>query len=165
MALLTQATKLSDHFTLLEATESQTAARLNIDNLHPSLEVIATAAKIAVKMEKVRATLACPISVSSWIRCLELNRALGSKDTSQHILGEAVDFSSSYGTSLDICKKLLEHKEVINFDQLILEHTWVHISWKANPGSLQRGQVLSLLSGGGYANGLTNNSGVVYPTA
>lgn len=162
--LSAQVVSLSDHFTLQEATESQTASRLDIDNSHPSLEVIATATKTATKLEKVRAILGKPISVSSWIRCLELNRALKSRDSSQHVLGEAVDFSSSYGSSLQICQKLLQYKDLINFDQLILEHTWVHISWKATPSSIQRGQVLSLLSSGGYASGLTDKFGKPYPT-
>lgn len=154
---------LSEHFTLQEATESQTASRLGIDNSRPSLEVIATAAKTALSMENVRRILGKPISVSSWIRSLHLNRALGAKDSSQHVLGEAVDFSSPYGTSLQICQKLLQYKEQINFDQLILEHTWVHISWKATPGSIQRGQVLSLLVDKGYAAGLTDKFGKPYP--
>jgi Peptidase M15 len=147
---------LSDHFTLEEATFSDTAARNGIDNVCQSQMIITAATKTALKMEKVRALLGKPISVSSWIRCIALNRALGSKDTSQHIKGEAVDFTCfAFGSPTDICKKLLENKEVIGWDQLILEHTWVHISWN----SVQRGEVLSLLQGGGYAQGLTDKFG------
>lgn len=155
--------QLSDHFTLAEATNSQTASREGIDNSHPSEAVIAVASRTALKMEKVRAYLGFPISVDSWIRCLALNRALKSKDTSQHIKGEAVDFiCPGFGTPLDVCKKLLTLKEVIGWDQLILEHTWVHVSWNSLPGSIQRGQVLSLLSDGSYAVGLTNSEGKLY---
>lgn len=151
---------LSDHFTLEEATISQTADRLGIDNSHPSSITIIVATKTATKMEKVRAILNSPISISSWIRCLDLNRALGSKDTSQHILGEAVDFiCPAFGTPLEICKALIAQKILINWDQLILEHTWIHISWNSIPNAPQRGQVLSLLATGGYANGLTDKSG------
>jgi zinc D-Ala-D-Ala carboxypeptidase len=154
-------TQLSEHFTLEEATISGTASRLGIDNSSPSPYVIAAAYRTAVKLEKVRAALQCPISIDSWIRCLELNRALKSKDTSQHIKGEAVDFiAPKFGTPTQICKKLLEYKEVIGWDQLILEHTWVHISWNAVPNTPNRGEVLSLLSTGGYALGLTDASGI-----
>lgn len=152
--------QLSDHFTLEEATFSATAARNGIDNVCQSQMIISNATKTALKMEKVRALLGKPISVGSWIRCIALNRALGSKDTSQHIKGEAVDFTCfAFGSPFEICKKLIEHKEVINWDQLILEHTWVHISWNSTPNSVQRGEVLSLLQGGGYAKGLTDKFG------
>lgn len=152
---------LSTHFSLEEATISQTADRLGIDNSSPSPEIITNAARIAVKLEKVRIVLGeKPINVSSWIRCLGLNRALRSKDDSQHILGEAVDFiSPQFGTPLQICKQLIKERVLIGWDQLILEHSWVHISWKSIPNAVQRGQVLSLLSTGGYANGLTDPSG------
>lgn len=153
--------QLSEHFTLEEATISGTASRLGIDNSHPSPYIIAAAYRTATKMEKVRAALQSKISIDSWIRCLELNRALKSKDTSQHLKGEAVDFiAPMFGTPAEICKKLLEHKEVIGWDQLILEHTWVHISWNAVPNTANRGEVLSLLSTGGYAIGLTDALGV-----
>ena len=113
-------------------------------------------------MEKVRAALGNkPVKIDSWYRSLELNRALKSKDTSQHLKGEAVDFiCPTYGTPTQICKLIVDYQNIIRFDQLILEHTWVHISWNSNPSIAQRGQVLSLLSTGGYANGLTNANGV-----
>lgn len=154
---------LSEHFTLDEATESQTAARLGIDNT-PTPEVRTAASKTAVKMEKVRVVLGnSPIKISSWIRVPELNDAIGSHRGSQHIKGEAVDFiCPAYGSPFEVCKQLLKYKDVIGWDQLILEHTWVHISWKSTPNSVQRGQVLSLLSDKSYAAGLTDKSGKPY---
>lgn len=151
---------LSEHFSLEEATNSQTASRLGIDNAHPDQWIVTNAARTAVRMEKVRSLLGQPISVSSWVRCQALNRALGSKDSSQHLKGEAVDFiCPAFGSPPQICQKLIEEKVLVNFDQLILEHTWVHISWNSLPNSKQRGEVLSLLSGGKYAIGLTDISG------
>jgi hypothetical protein len=152
---------LSEHFTLDEATDSQIAERFGIDNRNPEPKTITTASKTAVKMEKVRAVLGDKgIHVSSWIRCLALNRALKSKDDSQHVFGEAVDFiCPKFGSPLDVCRKLIAEKTLIGFDQLILEHTWIHISWKSVPNAVQRGQVLSLLQDGGYAKGLTDKTG------
>lgn len=154
-------THLSQHFTLAEATNSQTAARLGIDNSSPPPEILTAASKTAVKMEKVRLVLnSNAIHISSWIRCLELNRALKSSDSSQHVKGEAVDFiCPTYGSPLQVCKEIIKNVDLINFDQLILEHTWVHISWKSTPNSQQRNQVLSLLTGGKFATGLTDRSG------
>ena len=156
-------TLLSEHFTLEEAIQSQVASREGIDNYPTSPMVITTASTTAVKLEKVRALLGHPINVDSWIRCLALNRALKSKDTSQHILGEAVDFiCPQFGSPLEICQEIMKHMEVINFDQLILEHTWVHISFKSDPSVSDRNHVLSLLEDGTYANGLTDKTGKFY---
>jgi hypothetical protein len=155
---------LSENFTLEEATISQTASRFGIDNSNPEHKTIETAKRTALKMEKVRATLGAPVRVNSWIRCIALNRALRSKDDSQHVKGEAVDFiAPKFGTPLEICKKLIQEQKLVGFDQLILEHSWVHISWNSLPGALQRGQVLSLLQDGGYARGLTDKLGKPYP--
>jgi hypothetical protein len=151
--------QLSTHFSLAEVTFSSTAARLGIDNSHPSQDVILVAINTAKNMEKVRTLLGNPIHIDSWIRCLQLNRALGSKDTSQHIKGEAVDFICvEFGTPYDICKAIINSG--ISFDQLILEHTWVHISFKSDTSiQANRGQVLSLLATGKYATGLTDKYG------
>lgn len=155
---------LSEHFTLAEAIASQTADRLGIDNYPTNQEIITVASRTAVKMEKVRLVLdSKPINISSWIRCLALNRALGSNDGSQHVKGEAVDFiCPTFGSPLDVCREIIKHKDLINFDQLILEHTWVHISWKSTPNATQRGEVLSLLSDKSYAKGLTDKFGKPY---
>jgi zinc D-Ala-D-Ala carboxypeptidase len=117
----------------------------------------------AKKMEVVRQVLGNnPLHINSWYRCLALNKLLGSAITSQHLLGSAVDFiAPSYGDPLTVCNKLIQEVDTVLFDQLILEHTWVHISF-AIPGSVPRYQVLSLLETGHYAVGLTNKYGVSY---
>jgi putative chitinase len=152
------AIQLSQHFTLEEAIVSETAARKGIDNSHPSQEVITSASSTAVHMELVRGILGHPIHVNSWIRCHELNAALGSKSTSQHVLGEAVDFiCPQFGSPIEICKKLISTLGV--WDQMILEFDWVHIAFKSSPDVTNRGEVLSLLLGGDYAQGLTSPTG------
>jgi hypothetical protein len=153
---------LTQNFTIQEVNFSSTADRLGIDNTLPAA-LWDSVLKTAVGMEKVRAALGNkPVSIDSWYRCLELNRALKSKDTSQHLKGEAVDFiCPTYGTPTQIAKFLLTNQSLIRWDQLILEHSWIHISWNSsNPNSGQRGEVLSLLSTGGYSTGLTDSSGV-----
>jgi zinc D-Ala-D-Ala carboxypeptidase len=153
--------QLSPHFSLAEATFSSTADRLGIDNSSPSQAVINAAIHTATRLEIVRQCLGTPIHIDSFIRCLALNKSLGSKDTSQHVIGEAVDFTApEYGTPFDICKKIVT--SLVDFDQLILEHSWVHISFKFNPSiHANRKQVISLLATGGYASGLTDKYGKV----
>jgi len=153
---------LSEHFTLEEAVFSSTARRRGLDNT-PGEHTIEIMKSTATELEKVRRILGNqPLHIDSWYRSPEVNQAVGSKLTSQHILGQAVDFvAPSYGDPLAVCKKLIEEIDLIQFDQLILEHTWVHISF-AIPNTAPRHQVLSSLAGGKYAIGLTNRLGACY---
>jgi Peptidase M15 len=150
---------LTEHFNWSEVTASSTAARLGIDNSLPE-DLVSAVQNSAKKLERVRALLNSPIHIDSWYRCLQLNTVISSKPTSQHLLGEAIDFvSPEFGTPLDVCRKILHYPELIIFDQIILEHTWVHISFSANPTRQPRRQVLSLLQTGTYAIGLTDKLG------
>lgn len=150
---------LSEHFTLEEAIVSQAAARNGLDNT-PTKDVLETMLATAVKAEKVRTLLNAPMHVNSWYRAPAVNKAAGSKThLSQHITGEAIDFiCPKYGTPADICKAIVANADLIRFDQLILEHTWVHISF-AILSRKPRGQVLTLQSDGSYKPGLTTPTG------
>ncbi len=156
------ATLLSDNFSYAKSVLSSTAARAKISNV-PDPETLARMVKTATCMERVRAALGNKsVHIDSWYRCLQLNRLLGSKDSSQHLVGEAVDFiCPEFGTPLEICKLLISQQPLIRYDQLILEHEWVHISFAISSGK-PRSQVLSLLDNGSYSNGLTNKNGTPY---
>lgn len=146
---------LSLHFRLSEFVRSQTADRRDIDNTPPP-EIIERLRANAEVMERVRFGLGDnPIHISSGYRCLALNRALGSKDTSAHVRGDATDFDCpDYGTPLEICRNL--EASDVQFDQLIWEHTWTHIGWPRE-GEKPRRQVLTLMPGGRYAIGLVES--------
>jgi zinc D-Ala-D-Ala carboxypeptidase len=143
--------ELSTHFSVEEATASEIASRNGIDNSIPPA-LMGTVYKTATCMERIRALLGnIPLHINSWYRCPELNSAVGSKSTSQHLRGEAVDFiCPQYGTPYDICQRLIDNKDLIRYDQLIFEHTWVHISF----GPMNRGEVLTLMPGNTYTKGL-----------
>ena len=150
--------KLSQHFTLAEAIASSKAMKLKLDNSAPPA-VVSTMKVTAAYMEIVRGILGAPISVNSWYRSELVNAAVGGKETSQHRKGEAVDFvCPSFGTPLAICRKLISMQSIIPYDQLILEHTWVHISFSVLAANPKR-QVISLISGNRYAAGLTDMQG------
>lgn len=153
-------TYLSDHFSLEEFTLSGIAARNGIDNSPPQ-ELIPALKHTAQEMEIVRGVLGgYPIHLDSAYRCILLNRALKSADTSQHVRGEAVDFiCPAAGTPLQLARALISNRALVNWDQLILEHDWIHISFCANPSAIPRNSVLSLLSNGKYAHGLTDVNG------
>lgn len=130
-------TYLSPHFTLAELTVSQEAARRGLDN-EPGPGELAALKRTALGLEAVRIRLGgAPIIVTSGYRCSALNAYIGSKDTSQHVKGEAADFiCPRFGTPAEIVAALRDGG--IEYDQLILEFAgtgkgWVHISFTDNP--------------------------------
>jgi zinc D-Ala-D-Ala carboxypeptidase len=119
--------KLSEHFNLDEFTASETALRKGIDNTPPPV-VTEKLRMLANTLEQVRTLLGNnSIRISSGYRCVALNRAIGSGDTSAHVLGYAVDFTCpKFGTPKEVANKIAESP--IKFDQLIYEGTWIHLS-------------------------------------
>jgi zinc D-Ala-D-Ala carboxypeptidase len=129
--------QLSDNFSLLELTKSQTAERKGIDNT-PSPEHQENLKLLCTHiLQPVRDHFNRVVSVSSGYRSPELCTAIGSKITSQHAKGEAADFEI-YGLSN---KELADWiNENLDYDQLILEYWkkedpnagWVHCSYNIN---------------------------------
>jgi zinc D-Ala-D-Ala carboxypeptidase len=141
-------TYLSSNFTLDEATNSQTAARLGIDNDIP-LDLVQNAKLAAYGMEQVRALLGGkPILVSSWYRCPALNAAVGSKPTSAHMTGMAIDFTCpTFGTVDDVVKAIMASD--IQYQQVIREFgRWVHIAFN---GAQRQALIIDSSGTRGYA--------------
>lgn len=153
-----RAGSISPHFSWYEVEHSETAERSGIDNSVPD-SLVWVVTKTSLLMEQVRGILNQPIKVNSWYRCPDLQLLPAFYNpSSQHPHGEAVDFvCTEFGTPADICKNLIACG--VDFDQLILEHTWVHISRNSVPNAIQRKQVLSLLKNKKYAIGLTDVDG------
>ena len=124
---------LSAHFALSEFTTSQTAARRGIDNT-PAADVLAALKRTAQGLEAVRVRLGCaPVLISSGYRSPALNAAIGGSKNSQHMTGEAADFTAPrFGTPAEIAAALVDSG--VAYDQLILEFgRWVHISFSGSP--------------------------------
>ena len=90
------------------------------------------------------------ISINSGLRVLELNRAIGSGDKSQHTKGEASDFEAYSVSNREMAKWI---KDNLDFDQLILEYPgpdprdgWVHCSYKRDGSN--RNQILTAVKEG-----------------
>ena len=135
---------LSPHFTLEEFSESQTAGRKGIDNDPPSL-LFSSLSNTAEGLEQVRTLLGDrPIRISSGYRSPALNKAVGGSASSQHVLGEAVDFTCpAFGTPRQIVSAIVASK--IPYDQVIQEFdSWVHISFSTR----NRRQALIIDNGG-----------------
>ena len=117
---------LSEHFTLDEATYSETAVRNGIDNQPSTLQL--ENMKIAAKnLELIRANTG-PLRINSWLRLPAVNVAVGGSKVSSHMDGWAIDVSSSKLTPYQLCQEV--KKSGIKFDQMIHEFgRWMHISF------------------------------------
>lgn len=155
--------KISPNFTFRESIFSQTGVNAGIFN-YPNEEEFQNILKTAVEMELVRAVLfGQPLEITSWFRNSSVNKLVGGSTNSDHMTGSAVDFKCfGFGTPVVICQKLIERKESLPFKQLILESSWVHISFDHSlPNTSPKHEVLTLLRGGNYAKGLTDIYGKI----
>ena len=148
--------QLSKHFKLEEFTKSMTATRKGIDN-NPGAGDIKNLENVCYEiLEPLRAKFEKPIIITSGYRSEELCEAIGSKKTSQHARGQAVDLEIGGIPNIKIAYWLSNN---VDFDQLILEYYdkddpaggWVHISYHESDSN--RKQVLTY-DGKRYENGL-----------
>ena len=84
--------QLSKHFKLEEMTKSMTAVRKGIDNSPGSGDIKNLENVCYEILEPVRAHFDRAVTVTSGYRSEALCEAIGSKKTSQHAKGQAVDF-------------------------------------------------------------------------
>ena len=126
--------KLSENFSLLELTKSQTAERKDINNTPSPTHQENLKSLCTHVLQPVRNHFNRVVSVSSGYRSEALCLAIGSKITSQHAKGQAADFEI-YGLSN---KELADWiNKNLDYDQLILEYWkeedpnsgWVHTSY------------------------------------
>ena len=124
--------QLTPHFSLEEMTFSETAARHGINNSAPPA-VVDNLKRTANGLERVRQLINNnAIRISSGYRCKALNDAVKGQPNSQHMTGQAVDFTSTYGAPMQLVQ--LIKKSGLEYDQLICEfNSWVHISFTDDP--------------------------------
>jgi len=122
---------LSKNFSLPELVKSQTAERLGIPN-NPSADHIYNMGELAENILQPIRNEYGPFMVSSGYRSVALCEAIGSKATSQHAKGEAVDFEVPGISNYDLAEWISDN---LPFDQLILEcftggnTGWIHCSY------------------------------------
>lgn len=123
--------QISEHFTLAELTKTSQP----FDNTPGPPEVANLRTLARFVLEPVRARFG-PVRVNSAFRSSLVNRAVGSRDTSQHRRGEAADIEVEGLANADLARWIVEH---VAFDQVILEayrpgvpgSGWVHVSYRA----------------------------------
>ncbi len=126
--------KLSKNFTLEELIRSNTAERMEIDNVPKDEKVVENLRSLCLEvLQPLRDYVGAPVHINSGYRCPELNMVVGGVKNSQHCRGEAADIrivSPKQGREWaawieDNCR----------FDQMLLERNksgavWLHVSCK-----------------------------------
>ena len=148
--------QLSKHFTLEEMTKSMTATRKGINNIPGPGEIKSLGDLCYEVLEPLRAHFDLPVTISSGYRSEALCEAIGSKKTSQHALGQAVDLEIFGVPNIKTAYWLQNN---VDFDQLIMEFYnkedpaggWIHISYHKSDSN--RKQILTF-DGKIYSEGL-----------
>lgn len=83
---------LTEHFSFLEFCNTD-HAEFQARNIIQGDAYRENMTLVCLELEKLRAFIQKPIIINSGFRCLELNRAVGGVDTSQHTVGGAADFT------------------------------------------------------------------------
>ncbi|MEX0300283.1 MAG: D-Ala-D-Ala carboxypeptidase family metallohydrolase [Kordiimonas sp.] len=143
--------QLSPHFYLGEFTRSSTAEKHQLYNLPREECDLANLRALATKvLEPAREMLGQPIHITSGFRCGTLNRLVGGAAQSQHMYGEAADFTVRDMSIIDAALTLSAQDD-LPFDQLIYEVReregnkpieWIHVSHKRLGGN--RHEVLTI---------------------
>ena len=128
--------KLTENFSLLELTKSQTAERKGIDNTPSPTHQENLKSLCTSILQPIRDHFNRVVSVSSGYRSEALCIAIGSKISSQHAKGEAADFEIFGVSNKELADWINEN---LTYDQLILEYWkeedpnsgWVHCSYKS----------------------------------
>lgn len=119
-------TQLSAHFYLEEFCVSQTAARMG-RAIEPTEQDIRNLTRLCVTaLEPLRIDLRVPIHISSGLRPLWLNQAIGGSTSSAHMDGRAADIEVPGMTPLQVCQRVAALG--LPVDQCILEFaSWCHV--------------------------------------
>ena len=151
--------KLSKNFSLRELTRSDTATRFGIDNSPNDEQLINLTTLAVMVLQPIRDEIGST-TVNSGLRVLELNRKIGSSDTSQHVKGEAADIECPGFDNLELAQWIRDH---LDFDQVILEgytegdtnSGWIHVSYRADGKNRKNCLTATFPNGEAqYANGL-----------
>lgn len=121
--------QLTQHFSLDELTTTN-KVKYKDKNYKYGLQKITQMNILAHFAEQVRLIVGCPMTITSGIRCEELNAVVGGSKTSQHLKGEAIDFIPTKIKIKTAFDKI--RKSNLEFGQLIIEKSgkseWIHIS-------------------------------------
>lgn len=113
------------HLSELAVTEQR---RYVDENLQWALSHKPALVRLCVELlDPIRLFLGVSVSISSGIRCLGLNKAVGGSQLplSAHVYGRAADLTAArFGSPVTVARAI--EASSLSFDKLIYEGTWVH---------------------------------------
>ena len=116
------------NFTMSELIYSDTAVKNNINNMPDINSLDCMLDLIVYCLQPLRDKLGLPMVITSGYRNSEVNKLVNGAKNSQHMKGQAVDFTVSGYTPAQLVTLIKGYG--IEFDQLINEYdSWVHISY------------------------------------
>jgi uncharacterized protein YcbK (DUF882 family) len=136
LRLVREAMQLDDHFTehfTLREMAVTSHRELLQTNIQQAQEKLPSLTAVCRMLERVRERFCRPVLVHSGYRCLELNTHIGGAAHSQHMLGEACDFSVS-GVLLQTVWEWIWKESGLPYGQCLLEGKtgaewgWIHLS-------------------------------------
>lgn len=133
---------ISKNISWAESIRSKTAEKKEIANLPGEVEIVAMKKVAKEVFQPLREWANEPIRINSFYRSKELCEAIGSKATSQHTKGQAIDIDATgKKTNADLFNYI---KDYLNFDQLIWEFgddenpDWIHVSFVGVNGNRKK---------------------------
>jgi zinc D-Ala-D-Ala carboxypeptidase len=124
-AILLGAVTMTDGFNYNDFVYSDTANKYNIQNV-PSPDQIENGKALFENIVKPIRDRFGEIRITSAYRNPELNKLVGGVGDSQHMAGQAIDIQTPGISRYQVAHWIIENLE---YDQLILEPTWLHISY------------------------------------
>ena len=124
------------NFKISELIHSEIAERCKISNM-PDIKSLDNILNLIVYcLQPIRDIIAKPMIISSGYRSKALNKKVGGSVNSQHLSGQAVDFTVKNMKPDEIINII--KKNNIEFDQLINEYDrWVHVSFNSGKNRKQ----------------------------
>lgn len=120
------------NFQWKELFRSDTAIRLGINNVPTDPDILNNIRRLCINVLQPLRTKFGRIEVTSGYRCLELNRAIGSSDSSNHLYGLAVDIEP-LASSVSLISVLSYIHKNMQYKELIAEYFpngWVHVAYQ-----------------------------------
>ena len=124
-AILLGAATMTESFNYNEFIYSDTATKNKIQNV-PSPDQIENGKALFKHVINPLREKYGEIRITSAYRNQELNNLVGGVDDSQHMTGQAVDIQTPQISRYEVANWIIDNLE---FDQLIVEPTWLHISY------------------------------------
>ncbi|MCM1003594.1 MAG: D-Ala-D-Ala carboxypeptidase family metallohydrolase [Candidatus Gastranaerophilales bacterium] len=116
------------NFTISELLKSDVANRAGIKNIPADIKTLDNLMELIVScLQPIRNYIGKPMVINSGFRTPVLNNMVGGVANSQHIQGYAADFVIQGLTIDEIIQKI--KASGVEYDQLIHEGSWVHISY------------------------------------